>query len=436
MIRISYKTIYSFLLLFTAGTLQSNAQNPSPAPAQTKRILITGATAHIGDGTVINNSAIGFVNGKITLVGDATLIRIDASQYDTIIRAEGKHIYPGLIAVNTQLGLNEIEAVRATRDQSETGGLNPAVRSLIAYNTDSKVIPTVRSNGILMAEVAPVGGRVAGRSSVVQLDAWNWEDASYKSDIGIHMNWPSMRIMKSKRSKSEDQQLEQMNRELENIRKLFSDAAAYAKSDPSEKNLNLEAMKGLFNGSMKLFVHCGYVKEIIAAVGLCKEYGIKMVLVGGDDSWMVTPLLKENNIPVVILNTHRLPSRDDESVDIAFRRPALLKEGGVQFCISTPEFWQVRNMPFQAGTAAAYGLTKEEALMAMTMYPARILGIDSTTGTLQTGKDATFFITEGDILDMKSSELEHAWICGRKISLESIHTLLNSKYRAKYGIGE
>jgi hypothetical protein len=426
------------ILAFIFSVLYSvavSAQNPVPAPPQSKRVLITGATAHIGNGTVISNSVIGFAEGKITVVGDATLVRIDKSQYDTILVADGSHIYPGLIALNTQLGLNEIEAVRATRDQSETGGLNPSIRSAVAYNTDSRVIPTVRSNGILLAEVTPNGSRLSGQSSVMQLDAWNWEDALYKEGTGIHMNWPFMRIFKAKGSKPEEQQLENMKERLADIRQLFTDAAAYAKSPtPAKQNLHLESMRGLFNGTKKIFVHCGYVKEIISAATFFKEFNIEMVLVGGEDAWMVTTMLKEYRIPVIIVNTHKLPSRDDEAIDLPFRLPYLLKEGGVKFAISNSEFWQVRNLPFQAGTAAAYGLTREEVLSSVTRDAADILGILSTVGTLETGKDATLFISEGDLFDMKSSIVTAAWIGGRQISLESIQTALNRKYRTKYGL--
>jgi Amidohydrolase family len=423
------------LALFLHCSFSVVAQHPVPAPPQSKRILITGTTAHLGNGTVIPNSVIGFAQGKITLVGDATLVRIDKSEYDTLIIADGKHVYPGLIALNTQIGLNEIEAVRATRDQSETGGLNPSVRASVAYNTDSKVIPTVRSNGILLAEVTPNGARLSGQSSVMQLDAWNWEDAVYKEGIGIHMNWPFMRIFKARGSKPEEQQLENMKERLADIRQLFTDAAAYAKSPaPETKNLHLESMRGLFNGTKKIFVHCGYVKEIISAITFFKEFNIQMVLVGGEDAWMITPMLKEYNIPVVIVNTHKLPSRDDEAIDLPFRLPYLLKSGGVKFAISNSEFWQVRNLPFQAGTAATYGLTREEILSAVTRDAADILGILPTTGTIETGKDATIFISEGDIFDMRTSVVTAAWINGRQISLESIQTALNRKYRNKYGL--
>lgn len=411
------------------------AQVPAPASVQTKRILFTGAEAHLGNGTIISNSAIGFEGGKLKLVADVSLIKIDKTSYDTIINLSGKRIYPGLIAMNTDIGLSEIEAVRATNDFNETGNFNPSVRSIIAYNTDSKVIPTLRSNGVLMAQVSPQGGVVSGQSSVVQLDAWNYEDAAYKTDIGLELNWPSMRIYKSRKSDPEEKQKERTDKALAEIRRLFIDARAYAQAGSEEgKNQNLEALKGLFDGSKKLYVHCNYIKEIIAAISFCEELKIKMVLVGGTDALLAADLLKEYSIPVVLTNLHRLPSRDDEDVDMPYKLPYELKKAGIKFAISVSGFWQNQNLSFQAGTAAGYGLTKEEALQAITSTPSEILGINATTGTLETGKDATFIITSGDLLDMKSSIVEQAFIQGRNVSLEDTRKVSYKKYKGKYGL--
>ena len=423
---------YIIAILTLSLPLIASAQKPSQQ--NNKRILYMGATAHIGNGETIANSAIGIENGKFKLIANATLIRIDRSAYDTVINISGKHVYPGLIALNTSLGLNEIEAVRATNDYNETGNLNPSVRSVIAYNTDSKVTPTVRSNGILYAQVVPQGGLISGQSSVVSLDGWNYEDAVYKADGAIHLNWPSMRIYKAWWAEPEEKQVQHTGESIQRIHHLFADAKAYAsQSGQPEKNLHLESMRGLFNGTKKLFVHCDYIKEIIAAVAFCKENGIKMVLVGGTDAWMATELLKANDVPVVLMGTHNLPSRDDEDVDMPYKLPFLLKQGGVKFAIAAGGFWQVRNLPFQAGTGAGYGLTKEEILTATTLSAAEILDIDKTTGTLQQGKDASMLISNGDIFDMKSNSIEKAILNGREIDLDNVQNQLYNKFMDKYG---
>ncbi len=421
-----------FLVFFPALVY---AQNPVPAPIQQKRILLTGGIVQIGDGKIIQNGAVGFENGKLSLVAAATVIRIDPSQYDTIIDISGKQVYPGLIALNTTLGINEIEAVRATNDMNETGTLNPSVRSLIAYNTDSKVIPTVRSNGVLLAQVVPTGGLVSGQSSVVALDAWNYEDAAYRIDEGVHINWPSMRKSKQLKDDADEKQQQRLDKEIDQLKRLLTDARAYSLQPiQSEKNIHLESLRGLFNGTKSLYVHCNFVKEIIAAAGLCNSLQIKMILVGGTDAMLVAPLLKTQKIPVIIIKTHRLPTRDDEAIDMPYNLPAQLRDAGIDFAIAVDEFWQVRNLSFNAGTAAGHGLTREEALQAITSAPAKILGIYNTTGSLEIGKDATLLVSSGDILDMKSSFVEMAFINGRSINLDNIQSQLNRKFRDKYGL--
>ena len=188
----SLKSSIILLFLLIIG-MRSKSQIPTPAAHQKQSILLFGATAHLGNGEVIPRSAIGLRDGKIDLAVAALDVRMDSSLYDTVIYVNGMHLYPGFIAPNSRLGLIEVEAVRATRDAADVGGINPHLRALPAYNTDSRVIPTVRSNGVLIAEVAPKGGRVSGRSSIVQLDAWNWDDALIAEDIGMHLNWPQYR---------------------------------------------------------------------------------------------------------------------------------------------------------------------------------------------------------------------------------------------------
>lgn len=423
------------IVLFVSFLLEAasaGAQADTPKPPS---VLIMNATAHIGDGSVIENAAIGFENGKLTLVADAKSIRLRKDAYVEVIDGYGKHVYPGLIACNTNLGLTEIDMVRATQDHYEVGEFNSNVRSLISYNTDSRVIPTVRGNGVLLAEVSPRGGIISGTSSVFMLDGWNWEDACLAKDIGMHMNWPRMYVYTGGGPESEENQRKRMQEELLNVEQFFAEAKAYCAGKYSgESNLHFEAMRGLFNGSQKLFIHCGYVKEIEAAVLFCRKYGIRMVLVGGSDSWRVASMLKENNIPVVLGQTHALPAREDDDVDLPFRLPFLLDKAGVTCAISINGSWQVRNLPFMAGTASAYGVDRERALAMVSSIPAKILGIDASVGTLEVGKDATILISTGDLLDMKSSTVEKAFIGGRTVDLDDVQKQLYRKYMTKYGL--
>jgi imidazolonepropionase-like amidohydrolase len=409
----------------------ANAQNPAPSN-DFKRILFMGAKAHLGNGEVIEMSAVGIADGKITFIMDSRGYKPARGLFDTIINVDGKHIYPGFIAMNTSIGLQEIEQVRATIDNNETGTLNPSARAITAYNTDSKIIPTLRTNGVLMAQIVPSGGLISGSTSVVQMDAWNWEDAAVRMDEGIIMSWPSMRIYKSEKQ-TEEEQKDKMEKQLQELEKYFTDAKAYSlTAKPTIVNQNFESMRGLFNKTKKLYIRCDYIKEILSAIQFCKQQGVQMVLVGGKDSWQATDVLKENNIAVVLGRTHSLPMREDEDIDLPFRLPSLLYKAGVKFCITDDGYWQQRNLPFQAGTTVAYDLPYEEAVRAITSAPAEVLGINNSCGMLKDGMDATLFISTGDALDMKSCEVEMAFIQGRQINLDNIQKQLYRKYKEKY----
>ena len=436
-----YKAFTAFLILtFNFAVAQTNSV-PTPAKAQTETIILMGGTAHIGNGEVIRNSIIIFEEGKITTVADAATVKIDPTD-KKVIDISGKDVYPGFVAASTAMGLMEIAAVRATRDERERGNLNPNVRSIISYNTDSRVIPTVRSNGVLLAQVRPKGGRISGTSSVVQLDAWNWEDAAYKLDEGIHLTWPHLYTFKGWWTGEEGiEKNEKYNEQITEIKDLFDQAKAYcAVGNHSEKNLKLSAMCGLFDGSQQLFVHVNMIKEIIEAVNFSKKYGVKMVIVGGEDAWMATDILKNNNIPVVIKRTQALPSRADEDIDLPFKLPSLLQKAGILYCITLGDgsdgFWDQRNLPFHAGQAVPNGLTEEQAIAAITSNPAKILGIADQTGTLEAGKDANIIVSTGDVLDMRTSHIEHAFIQGRAIDLDNKQKALYRKFMEKYGLEE
>lgn len=383
---------------------------------------------HLGTGQVIENADVAFSEGKITAVVPTGSRPFPGHR---VIEASGKHVYPGFIATNTTLGLQEIEAVRASNDNQELGQYNPNIRSLIAYNTDSEITPTVRSMGVLLAEVVPQGGRIAGTSSVVQLDAWNWEDAAYRADVAIHVNWP----VSSSYNWSEDrmERNERYSAELRELESFFDQAQAYSKAPSHERiNLKFEAMRGLFDNTKKLFVHANTVQAIQEAVQFAERYNLVPTIVGGRDAWMITDFLREHKVPVILDSTHRTPSREDEPVDQPFREPALLNEAGILFCQSHTGFWQYRNLAFQAGQAVAYGLPYEEAIKSLTLNAAKILGIDATCGSIEVGKDATLFISEGDALDMRTNRLTHAFIQGREISLDNKQEMLYRRFQKKY----
>lgn len=402
---------------------------PVPASPQSQPVVVRGATAHLGNGEVIENSVVAFENGKFSVVADDRAKREFPGH--RVIDATGKHLYPGFIAPNSTLGLNEIGGVRATHDYNEIGDLNPNIRSIIAYNTDSEVIPTVRAMGVLMAEVAPQGGRISGTSSIVSLDAWNWEDAAYATDIAMHLNWPSATSYSWREQRVTKN--EKYGEQLLELESFFKMAQAYhQKVKPETVNLRFEAMKGLFDSSKRLFIHADDVQSIQEGVLFAEKFQLKPVIVGGRDSWMITDFLKSHDVPVVIRSTQSLPGREDEDIDQPFKTPALLQAAGVNWCFSHEEYWQQRNLPFQAGQAITFGLDYEDAIKALTSSTAKIYGIDKKTGTVEAGKEATFFISEGDVLDMRTSRVSSAFIRGRELNLDNKQEMLYRRFQEKY----
>ncbi|MEE9406604.1 MAG: amidohydrolase family protein [Polaribacter sp.] len=427
------KFIYSLLcFLFILGNITAQQ---TPAPKQTTAFSIEGATAHLGNGEVIKNSLIMFADGKISFVGSAMM---KIARQGTVINAKGKHIYPGFIAANASLGLVEIDAVRATDDEDEVGSMLPHIGSLIAYNAESKVVESMRPNGVLMGQITPRGGTISGTSSVMQFDAWNWEDAAIKKNDAIHMNWPGS-LTRGRWWLGEDPALKEDKKYIENITKItdfFGDAKRYLASNSTTKNLPFEATKGLFNGSQKLFLHINGEREITDAVSKMKALGINnLVLVHANGAENVADLLVKNNIPVVIERSHRIPNGEDDDYDLSYRNAKILIDKGITVGLGMEgqmERMNTRNLPFYAGTYAAYGVGKEEALKMITSNNAKILGIDNLVGTIEVGKDATLFISEGDALDMRGNILTDAFIQGRKISLKTHQTKLWKRYSNKY----
>jgi len=402
------------------------------------KILITDGTLHVGNGKVIDRALIAVENGKIILVKSSLTFTIDRSLYDTVISVSGKHIYPGFINMNNVLGITEIDAVRPTRDFNETGAYNPNVRAGIAFNTESDVLYTVRSNGILLTQCTPRGGSISGTSSIMNLDGWNWEDAVVKMEDGVHINWPR-KVTSSGwwanpgSNKANNQYKEQVSRLIAFIKS----AKGYVEArNHDEINLKFESFREIFEGKKRIYFHANFANEINEIIDLSRELNFKFpVIVGGYDSWLLVERLKENNFSVVLDRLHNLPQFEEDDVNEPYKLPKKLEDAGVLYCLSMHgemEAMNSRNLPFQAGTARAYGLENEEAIIAITLSPAKILGIDDVLGTVEEGKIATFFISDGDALDMKSNNVVMAMIAGRFLNLNNKQKQLYETYSNKY----
>jgi imidazolonepropionase-like amidohydrolase len=410
----------------------ANAVTPAPAPDQPGPIAIIGAIIHTGNGDVLGDAVITFDDGIITAVGTVN-DGIDLTNHQ-VIDLQGQHVYPGFVLPNTTLGLSEIGSVRATEDVFEEGDINASVRSAIAYNTDSEMIPTQRFNGILTAQITPDGGLVSGSSSVMKLDGWNWEDAVLQVDDGIHLRWPSRTRRQRNEITGAFETVEnpEYDGAVQALHSLFQNSTSY---NGNPVNLNLQSMQPVLNNDSKLYLHANEAREIISGVRFVRDYGIEqLVLVGGRQAMMVKDLLLAESIPVIYEDVHALPDAAWLDIDEPFKTPFLLLEAGVQVGIGGggTALQSQRNLPFFAGTAAAYGLDRETALALITKNNAEIIGVANRVGTLEVGKDATLFVSTGDALDMRTSQVIQAFIQGRNIDLYGTQQELFERFRDKY----
>ena len=408
---------------------------PTPAPKQTAPIVIVGGTVHIGDGRVLPSATVVLDGGKITAVSTEAVTPPAGA---TVIDAKGQHVYPGLIGVASQLGLIEIAAVRQTVDTDETGEVNANVRAISSYSTDSHVTPVVRSNGVLVAQVMPTGGTITGQSAIVQLDAWNYEDAAIVAEAALHVDWPVVRpnfFGAAAPEPGRDPQAEA----LRSLNEYFDQATAYAAARAAGKvtktDLRLEAMVPYVTGQRPVFFHAEQAAAIEAAVEFAVRRKLRPVIMGGADAWRVPHLLVKHSVPVAIQCSQSLPARSDEDYDEAYKLAKRLKDAGVRFCVSNfnNEWYKIQSLPFLAGQLVPFGLTREEALTSVTLDAARVLGIEQRLGSIEVGKDATVVISAGDLLDMRSSQVVEAIIGGRRIDLSNKHKALYHRFQQKYG---
>jgi imidazolonepropionase-like amidohydrolase len=432
--------VLAVILLLNIATAHPQNYGQIPAPPQDHAIALINATVHPVSGPVMENAAVLFENGKIIGIGKDVQIPSGTEKIDVA----GKHVYPSLIDANTALGLVEIGAVRATRDLAEAGSINPNARAETALNPDSELLPVARANGVALALSVPQGGVISGTSAFIMLDGWTWEQLTLKAPAGLHVNWPRMTIRRSPFfQQSDEEQRKQMNENLKKIRDAFAEARAYKKAKEAEQQKGVpyhatdsrwEAMIPVLEKKVPVFVNANEIKQIQAAVQWASDEDVKLVVIGGSDAWRVADLLKAKDIPVVYGPIHDTPNRRWEAYDTPFTTPMKLHQAGVRFCIASFDDSNVRNLPYQAATAAAYGLPQEEALKAITLYPAQILGVADRVGSLDVGKDATLIVADGDPLEIKT-QTSQLFIQGRKIDLGNKQRALYEKYSKKYQSG-
>lgn len=411
-----------YLGLFVLPVDACFAADEIPGAPQKQPIALTNGMIFPVDGEPIEKGTVVFDGGLITAIGKS----VKPPQGAKVINLKGQCVYPGLIESHSQIGLKEVSSVRASVDFDETGSLNPNVQAGIAINPDSELIPVTRANGVLLALSAPSGGRISGKASIIQLDGWTHEDMALKSNAALVIDWPSPPTSGTSPG-------------LKVLRQTFDDARAYKNArDAAEStqpfDIRLDAMRPILTRDLSVIAMANDVREIQAAVAFAEEQQFRLIIFGGHDAEQCAALLRQHDIPVIINSTHRRPRRRHEPYDSAYTLPERLRRAGVRFCISGSargRTWNARNLPYHAATAAAHGLSPEDALRSVTLYPAQILGIDDRVGSLDIGKDATIIVTTGDPLET-TTHVTRAYIQGRVVQLTSRHTRLHAKYREKY----
>uniref|UniRef100_A0A486XVC8 Amidohydrolase-related domain-containing protein n=1 Tax=Rheinheimera sp. BAL341 TaxID=1708203 RepID=A0A486XVC8_9GAMM len=423
------------LCAVVAGSLTTAtawAHDMVPGKAQTAPLLLTGLTVHTVTDGVKTDSDVLVVDGKIAAVGKDLAVPTGA----TVLALDGKHLYPGLIALANQLGLVEIEAVRATDDTTEVTQTNPDIKARLAYNADSEVIPTIRSNGFAYSLVYPSGSMLMGQSSLMQLDAWNHQDAVVADGAGLHIRWPNASTLGSRWNPKPADEVRKANAEqLEQLQQYFKDAKAYYEAEKAGLNNGLDSrwheMLAVFDGKRPLFVHADDERQIRQAMALASEYQLQLTIVGGRDSWRLANELAAAKVAVIYTAPYGLPSRVDENYKQAFVVPKVLQDAGVQYALSLDGFWDTRNLVFAAGQAISFGLTPEQALRSVTINAAQIAGVADKIGSIEVGKAASLVVSEGDIFDYLGHKVTHLWIDGRAVDLNNRHKQLHNKYQQR-----
>ncbi len=385
------------------------------APLRAETVLLTGAIVHTVSGATITNGQILVRDGKIAAVGQSV-----SSEGAKEISLKGQHLYPGMIALNTDLGLVEIDAVRSTVDVREVGEYTPDVFSWHAVNPDSELLPVARANGVSHFEPVPFGAVVSGQSGLLALDGWTTEQMVAKKSIALHVFWPNAGLDTTPKEK------------LRQLDDFFAEARAYAKAKSVAKDYQIipawEAMWPIVSGETPVMIHAEEVRQIRAAVSWAMTNGVRMILADALDAWRVADLLATNKIPVIFNHVFTQPLRAEDGHDAHFRAASVLTKAGVKVTFSGGGAALVKNMPYAAAQAAAFGLSADEALKGITLYPAQIAGVSERLGSIEVGKDATLFVTDGDILDIRSN-VKRMWIGGKEIRLENRHTRLYEKYK-------
>jgi imidazolonepropionase-like amidohydrolase len=419
-----------------AGLLLALSIAASGAPAET--VVLRGATVHPVAGPDLANGSVVLQDGKISAVGPSGAAPAGAR----VVDLSGKHVYPTLLPPVTVLGLVEISSVRGTVDTAELGEVNPEARADFAMNFDSELLAVARSAGILVAGISPVGGIVSGSAAVMKLEGWTREDATLKAPAAVTVAWPNLEIDRSPTARMSVRLQEKKRDEaVRMLKDAFADARAYAKAKAAEgkagvprhdADAKLEALVPAVEGRLPVLVVADRLAQIRAALDWARDEKLKIVIVGGADAWRLADELARADVPVIFDAVLDLPLRSDDPYDARFAAAGILSKAGVRVAFNdgSSNFSAplVRQLTLQAAAAVAFGFPREKAVGAMTLEPARILGVADRVGSLEPGKDATLIVTDGDILDLRT-RIVAAYLDGRPLDLTDKQKRLYERYR-------
>lgn len=416
------KTALCIALLMLVGVMPALAQ--TPAPRQTAPVALVGGTIHTLAGDVVENGTILFEDGVITAIGtDVTLPAGTVTEDVT-----GRHIYPGLIDGWSTMGIYEIGAVNMTVDINEQGLINPNVMVERAFHPESRHIGVARSAGVLTTVTSPGGGLISGQSAAMALDGWAWDEMTIRARVGMLVNWPNPNNARTYRN------------QVEQLRNALNDARAYKQAFDAFENGNAprpafdsrwHAMMRVFDRDQPVIISANEVRAMQDAITWAREENLRIVILGGRDAHLITDHLRETETPVLVTSVQSSPSRWWEPYYAWYELPRQLHEAGVTFAIvGTSSAPYANRLPFEAGTAAAFGLPLDEALKSLTVYPAQILGLDDLIGTLEPGKHASLIITDGNPIEYATQVIQ-AYVRGRKSDMNDAHKELYQRYLQK-----
>ncbi len=419
----SYLSLITISLIISSGFPELTAQ--IPAPAQNHPIALKGGTIVTVSGETIESGVVVFEKGIISYVG----VNTDLPEGTRVIDASGKYIYPAMIHARSSAGLSEISGIAQTVDLVEHGIINPNVRAQVAFNAESEHLPLARTHGIAVSVATPMGGIISGLSAAMLTDGWNWEEMTLQAPIAMVINWPVMSNVNIR-----DSALRELSDAFRSARQYMqAKNAAGEKGVPYHRtDVRWEAMIPVLEGKVPVHINANELTQIQAAINWAEKEHVRMVLVGGRDAGYVLPQLKEKNIPVIVSPVLSGPSRPWEEYDRSYRLPSMLYEAGIEYCIAgdfSPAY--MTRLPHHPASAVAFGLPQEEAIRTITLYPARILGIEERMGSIEAGKDASLIIADGNLLEL-STRIEQVYIQGREVHMHDKHRRLYDRYRTRY----